>query len=927
MTKESRTTKFKTAAAAAAVLIGAASSGAFAEANLTTTESALKPCVTVEGITEYRLNNGLRVVLYPDASKPTATVNMTYLVGSRHENYGETGMAHLLEHLMFKGSKNYPNPTAEFTKRGFRMNGSTWLDRTNYFVSFTATDDNMKWALGWQADAMVNSFIAKKDLDTEMTVVRNEYEMGENKPISVMMKRMQSVMFDWHSYGRSTIGARSDIENVQISNLQAFYRTYYQPDNAVLTVSGKFDPEEVLGWIEEKFGPIAKPERALPPEWTVEPAADGEREFMIRRKGEQQLVAVGYRIPSALADDYEPTAMAANILAAAPTGRLYKSLVETGMATQVFGWPIAAQKPGFVMFGAMVKKGDDIEAVKNKLVEEIETAFEKKGVSDEELNREKADQATMFERLLSDPEQFAVNLSDYIALGDWRLFFADREIVKQTTPEAVEKAAARYFVRDNRVVGMFVPTQEAKRAEIGEAPSAEDVLKRFTFSEKGAEVEAFDVSQDNIDARTKLVTFQTGGADVKAALLPKKTLGSTVVVSMRFKNGNNATSVNAAIPMLTVAMLSRGTKTMTRDQIEDAFIKLKIEGSPFSFTTDREHVADALKLMGELFTTSSFPEKEFETLKRQTIEGIRARSDEPASKGRDALTKHFNTYPKGDARYSETSDELIEELEGVTVSDVQRYWADVFGTTTGYIAVVGDFDADALARDLEAEIVGQKTNKVAFERVVPDYRPVGPARFVVDTPDKENAMLMVRVDFSGNMGDKDMPALVVADWILGGSTGLSNRIVTRLRQKEGLSYGAGSSMRLPLFGTRAVWSVGAIVAPQNLAQAEKSLRDELAKAMKDGITQAELDEAKRGIIESRAVNRAQDETLAYNWLSYLETGRTFAFSKATEAAIEKLTVEDVNAALRRFADPEKATFVLAGDTAKAKKAGKDFESL
>ena len=207
----------------AVVMMGAAGGAAAKENDMT---NATKPVsvVTVEGMTEYRLPNGLRVVLYPDMSKPTATVNMTYLVGSRHENYGETGMAHLLEHLMFKGSKNYPNPTAEFTKRGFRMNGSTWLDRTNYHVSFTASDDNMKWALGWQADAMINSFIARKDLDTEMTVVRNEYEMGENRPTSVLLKRMQSVLFDWHSYGRSTIGARSDIENVEIENLQAFYR-------------------------------------------------------------------------------------------------------------------------------------------------------------------------------------------------------------------------------------------------------------------------------------------------------------------------------------------------------------------------------------------------------------------------------------------------------------------------------------------------------------------------------------------------------------------------------------------------------------------------------------------------------------------------------------------------------------------------------
>ena len=205
---------------------------------------------SVEGITEYRLPNGLRVLLMPDASKPTVTVNMTYLVGSRHENYGETGMAHLLEHLLFKGTPGNPKIPEEFNKRGMRMNGTTSLDRTNYYELFQANDDNLKWALDMEADRMVNSFIAKKDLDTEMTVVRNEYERGENSPGSVLMKRMQSVAYDWHNYGNSTIGNRSDIENVKIENLQAFYRQYYQPDNAVLLVAGKFDTAKVLQWID-----------------------------------------------------------------------------------------------------------------------------------------------------------------------------------------------------------------------------------------------------------------------------------------------------------------------------------------------------------------------------------------------------------------------------------------------------------------------------------------------------------------------------------------------------------------------------------------------------------------------------------------------------------------------------------------------------
>ncbi|KOQ17293.1 zinc protease, partial [Achromobacter xylosoxidans] len=240
---------------------------------------------SIEGITEYRLSNGLRVLLVPDESKPSTTVNMTYLVGSRNENYGQTGMAHLLEHMLFKGTSTTRNAMGEFSRRGLQANGSTSSDRTNYFASFAANPDTLKWYLGWQADAMVNSLIAKEDLDSEMTVVRNEMESGENSPFRILMQKMQAAAFQWHSYGKNTIGARSDVENVDIGQLRAFYHQYYQPDNAVLIVAGKFDPQATLADIESTLGKLPKPDRQLPPEYTVEPAQDGERAVTLRRTG------------------------------------------------------------------------------------------------------------------------------------------------------------------------------------------------------------------------------------------------------------------------------------------------------------------------------------------------------------------------------------------------------------------------------------------------------------------------------------------------------------------------------------------------------------------------------------------------------------------------------------------------------------------
>ncbi len=879
-----------------------------------------QPVVTVEGITEYALPNGLKIVLYPDQSKPTATVNMTYLVGSRQENYGETGMAHLLEHLMFKGSKNFPNPTAEFTKRGFRMNGSTWLDRTNYHVSFTATDDNMQWAIAWQADAMINSFIARKDLDTEMTVVRNEYEMGENRPSSVLMKRMQSVLFDWHAYGRSTIGARSDIENVEIPNLRAFYEKYYQPDNAVLTITGKFDVEKVLGWVAKSFGPIPKPKRELPHEWTVEPTADGERNFVVRRPGETKMIMIGYRVPSALSPEYEPVNTATSILGTEPTGRLYKALVEKGLASQVFGWTVAGKQPGFVIFGAMLKKDADVEPVKNAMIDVIEGTFEKTPTTSEELDYEKHDQALMFERQLADPESFGIELSEYIALGDWRLFFVDREENEKLTAPAVDAAAKKYFVRDNRVVGVYIPTTDLKRAEIPAAPSAEELLKSYHFKTEGKVAEAFDPDPDNINARTTIVDI--GG--VKAALLPKQSLGSTVEVRMLFTNGTPSTNGNMALNRVAAEMFSRGTNDMNREQIEQQFTKLKMEGNPFDFTTDREHLAEAVKFAAHLILDSTFSEEEFKLLKSQLLTRTRAMTDDPGTKARDALNEHFNTYPAGDARHAETSAELIDELEKLTIADVRRHIKDVFQTGNGYLAVVGDFDPAEVQKLFSESLIGKKSATVAFERPVQEFKPIAAKRIVIDTPEKENAVLYTRVDFPANKDDADAAALYVADWILGGSTGLSNRLVNRIRQKEGLSYGVGSNLQLPRFGNRARWTVGLIAAPQNVAQAEASLMDEIRKASMDGVTQAELDAAKRGLLDYRAINRAQDRTLVGGWIRLMEKDQNWSNSKELDDAIRALTLDDVNRAMKRFADAEKISVVIAGDVKKAKEAGKDF---
>ncbi|HYA65440.1 MAG TPA: pitrilysin family protein, partial [Burkholderiaceae bacterium] len=495
---------------------------------------AVTPVRSVEGVQEFRLRNGLQVLLYPDRTKPTVTVNVTYKVGSRMENYGETGMAHLLEHLMFKGSTHFPHPEKEFAARGFHNNGSTFYDRTNYFSTFKASDENLRWALAREADAMTHSFIARKDLDSEMTVVRNEYELGENRPMSVLFKRVLSAMFEWHNYGKEPIGNRSDIENVAIENLQAFYRKYYQPDNAVLIVAGSFDVARTLRWIAEDFGPIPRPRRQLPALWTVEPAQDGEHSVVVRRKGDAQIVMVGYHIPSARSTDSAALEVASEILGDTPNGRLFHELVESGIATEVFVEQMALYDPGAIIFGARVKPGDSLERARDRLIEVIESSFAKNPPSNEEIDRVQREEETNAERALADPQEFGIAVSESIAQGDWRLFFVDRDNIAKANAEQVGAAATRYFRRDNRSVGLFVPEDHPMRAQIPPPLSPAQMLANFTPRPEVAAGEEFEPTQQNIDARTRRVTF----GNLKVALLPKKTRGETVNVAMVFRFGD-----------------------------------------------------------------------------------------------------------------------------------------------------------------------------------------------------------------------------------------------------------------------------------------------------------------------------------------------------------------------------------------------------
>jgi zinc protease len=411
---------------------------------------------SVEGITEYSLPNGLRILLFPDASRPTVTVNLTVLVGSRHEGYGETGMAHLLEHMVFKGTPTFQDVPKALRDHGANFNGTTSYDRTNYFETMPATEENLEFGIHLEADRLVNSFIRRDDLLSEMTVVRNEFERGENDPEQILGQRILASAFEWHNYGKTTIGNRSDIERVPIENLQAFYKRFYQPDNCVLVVAGKFDEPTALKLIAKYFGPIAKPSRVLDKTYTEEPPQDGERVVNLRRVGNVAAVGAAYHIVAGAHPDYAAVEVLDEVLSSEPSGRLYKALVATKLATNVRGYIYGGHDPGFLAMGAACEP-DKAQAVKEAFLKTVE-GIGATPVSAEEVERAKTRLLKQRELLMNNSGILAVVLSEWAAKGDWRLFFLHRDRLEKVTPADVNRVASQYLRRNNRTFGEFIPT-------------------------------------------------------------------------------------------------------------------------------------------------------------------------------------------------------------------------------------------------------------------------------------------------------------------------------------------------------------------------------------------------------------------------------------------------------------------------------------
>lgn len=885
---------------------------------------AAQPVTAIEGITEYRLPNGLQVLLFPDDSKSIVTVNMTVFVGSRHEGYGEAGMAHLLEHMLFKGTPSNPAIPVELKTRGANYNGTTWHDRTNYYETLPAAtaeqaSDNLEYAIRLEADRLVNSNVLGDDLLSEMTVVRNEFESGENSPQRILMQRVQAAAYEWHNYGRVTIGNQSDIERVPVLRLREFYRKFYRPDNTMLVVAGRFDPTAALEHVEKYFGILERPQLPLDQTYTTEPAQDGERTVVLRRVGNTQLIQAAYHVPSAANREFAAVEMLSSIMSAQPSGRLYSQLVKSEVASSTFGFAFPLHDPGLIFFGAQVPVDKSIEAARLALIETLEGVAENP-IQASELQRAKNTFLKDRELRAADATQLAIELSEWAAQGDWRLYFLFRDYVDSLTTEECNAAAEQFLTRNNRTIGLFIPSETSQRTEIPSKPNLSELLADYQGRDDIQQGEEFLSDPLAIEARTTRGQLSNG---MQTAFLPKKTRGGTVNIRIGLRYGNE----QSLKPFLTAAdylpeLLMRGTKNMDFEQIQDRLDELLADVSTSGQTglltmtieTKRENVKPVMELVREILRLPSFNAEQLELIRRQQIAGIESQMTEPGTLGRIALQKAMTPYPVDDVRYVMSLEEMLEHTRKLTIDDVRELYATQLDGRHGEITAIGDFDPDELQAACEA-IVQDWESEVEFARIATPARTDVKAQSIsIETPDKSNALYFAGQTIAMRDDDPDYPALLVGNHILGAGA-ISSRLGERIRQNEGLSYGVGSRLSAHPVDKRGSFSVSAIYNPGKRQRLVDAVNEEIQRLLDDGITLEELEMAKQGILSNEQVNRTSDASLCGLLASSIFAKRDLQFNVDFETQIQNLTKEQVDATLRKYINPQAMFVVTAGDFA------------
>ncbi|TAG26749.1 MAG: insulinase family protein [Burkholderiales bacterium] len=957
------------------IISGLLASVALCSATLVAAQTASTPTNTtlsfvreLGDVREYSLPNGLQVLLLKDTQRPAMSVNITYRVGSRHEGLGEYGAAHLLEHMLFKPSgpgtpPKYNDAKTSMQALGMRWNGTTSYDRTNYFAHFVTDDgklpERLDFMMGWLAAMMTQARFTPEDLKSEMTVVRNEFERGDNEAGRILGDRMRSAAYTTHGYGHPVIGTRADIENIPHSRLMDFYKLHYRPDNATLIVAGDFNPNEVKTRIAREFSGIAKPTTPLPQTYSAEPPQEGEKQVILRRAGGLASAAVAYHGPAG------PTreGIAATLLATTigqEGGPLAKGLTMQKLAVTEWAYYRGQREPSQIWAGIGLPEREANESDAQYEVKALSSAAALAKVMEvyrptaAELEIARGSIMAAQRAMFRDSERMAMMLSEAVASGDWRLLWSSRELLAQITLDEVHKIAATYLVPSNRTSGLFLPLATGStpvRAPQTNAPDAASVAQLITGALNSGALRTASMTANNVkdsknsdlpaipvkkDATSFTITQDAmaqytqqgrltvaGRPGLKVAVMTRQAKDDRMQGTLRLRWGTvesvRGSSVLASMlgAVIPDGMAASGDKpAMNAQEIQaymqqlDSSIRLSSSAGFLSANLEfpAQNAAALLSFLNDLLRRPAFANDVFERNQRAMIANYQPIKSNPNNVAGNLLERnHRAQYKSGDPREVRPMEDTERQTREATAAQLKAYWQRFAGAQHGELVLAGPLDLAPVQSMLQG-MWGEWASKEPHMRWASEHAaPVGEAFSKLQVPEKANATYTARIAFPLDQRHPDFAPLLAGMEMMS-RLGLFQRV----REQEGISYGVSSWLDAPWDGNAAAINISASFAPQNLDRLRTAIKEVLQQTREKGYSFIEVGFAKSAILARRKDRLTQPanaiDTIAFN----VREGRALDANKEFDVKYEKLDSASVNAALKKYLDVSLLREVVAG---------------
>ena len=844
------------------------------------------------GIKEYTMtSNGLRVLLKQDNTAPVATFMVTYEVGSRNEAIGYTGSTHLLEHLMFKGSRKFNTKKGNsvfqtLQSLGARMNATTWLDRTNYFAVLPS--EHLETLIEIEADRMRNAYIKEEDRQSEMTVVRNEFERGQNSPSGVLDENIWATAYQAHPYHHSTIGWKEDIENVSIERLREFYDTFYWPNNATAIAIGDFTEKDALSMIKKHFGKIRKSTKPIPEVYTAEPKQEGIRTITLKRAGQQGIVGVAHKTPAATHPDAPAFMVLSSILSSGKNSRFYKNITDKGLTTSVYIWDSLFRDPGLFTVYANLSPDVDHKTVEKAVVDEYEK-IKKDGVSDEEVKNAQTQLIASMKFRQDGSYAIASGLNEAIASGDWTLYTTYNEKIGTVTKEDVQRIVKEYFKEDLSTIGYFIPLGAGGQNK-KLATKAKDLenMKLKHYSEEEELLSSKVVDTEPVEG-VRLLTLKRGSGVV------------TLTGSML--GGDIYASENARTADMVAAMLDQGTTNMTKFEIS---AQLEAAGARLGFFNGQARVGFSGKflsedtkmvfdLLADQLKNPLFAEEDLNKAKKRQVANYKRSKESTRGNATNNMLKAF--YGTGHQNSPTDPDKAIEEIKKITPKNLKDFHSKNYGAGTMVIVAVGDVDHNSLESLIKEGFEGWKKSPLQEKKEAGTANKVSDKVYVT-MQDKTSTDFLVGTALGIDRYHPDYLPLYVATHTLGGN--FSARLMQTVRVKEGLTYGINSSMRGFGNGNDGYWMVGGTFSPKLLSKGESSTLREIKKWSEEGITQKELDITKSTLTGGFQVGFDSTGGLAGGILDAIIVHGDLTYLDSYPERIKAITLDEANTAISKY---------------------------